>query len=383
MPKSVKISLFVLLSLLLLATVYGAGCISGFNGSPSVQGPDNALINQAWSILRREYVVPSKVDSDALNAGAVRGLVDSLNDPYSAYLTAEQFKMEQSDFQGSFGGIGAQVNMNQSRQPVIVAPIKGSPAEKAGIITGDIVLEINGESTEGKSLLETISLIRGPIGTSVNLTLFREEATAPIEVEIVRAEINPTTVEYEKKGDIAYIKISNFYERTNSEVNAALEAMDLKNTKGIILDLQSNPGGLVPSVVDISSHFIKNGVIIIERDNKGKTTSVSVNPNGLYTDLPMVVLVDEYSASGSEVLAGALQDYERATVAGQQTFGKGSYNTFFTLEDGSAIYLTIGRWLTPEGREIEGEGITPDEVLEQTGDEAIQWAIDYLHQTNP
>ena len=154
----------------------------------------------------------------------------------------------------------------------------------------------------------------------------------------------------------------------------------MKNSSGIILDLRDNPGGLVSTVVDVASHFIKEGVIITLRNNQGKTTSESVKPNGIFTDLPMVVLVNQYSASGSEVLSGALQDYQRATIAGVKTLGKGSYDSFFSLSDGSAIYLTVGRWLTPKGREIEGLGITPDQVLTQTGDDEIQWAIDFLNK---
>ena len=155
---------------------------------------------------------------------------------------------------------------------------------------------------------------------------------------------------------------------------------NLSNSTGIILDLRDNPGGLVSDVVDVASHFIRAGVIVTLVDNKGDIFSQSVHPNGVFTDLPMVVLVNQYTASGSEVVSGALQDYHRATIAGNTTLGKGSYDSFFQLSDGSAIYLTIGRWLTPDGREIEGKGITPDYVLTQTGEQEIQWAIDFLNK---
>jgi carboxyl-terminal processing protease len=221
-------------------------------------------------------------------------------------------------------------------------------------------------------------LIRGPAGTPVKLHILHEGETTPVVLTIVRAKIDSTSVKYSLKENYAYIRISSFNERTNTELETALQALDLKSIGGIILDLRDNPGGLVTTVVGVASHFIKEGVIITLRDNEGKTTSESAKPAGVFTELPMVVLVNQYSASGSEVLSGALQDYKRATIAGTVTLGKGSYDSFFSLSDGSAIYLTIGRWLTPNGREIEGKGITPDYILTETGDNAIQWAVDFL-----
>ena len=380
MSRIMKVSLGIIASLLLLSLAFGMGCIISFNSS-SMEGPDTGLINQAWSIIDRNYVEPDELDSVALSQGAVRGIVQSLEDPYSYYLDPDTYQLAQSTFQSRFGGIGASVSVNRNNQPVIVAPMQDTPAAKAGIQTGDIILAVNDKPTEGLSLTETVLLIRGPVGTSVKLLILRENEAAPVEVEIVRAEINPVTVYYEMKEKMAYIQITNFYENTNDEFQTALQELDLENAAGIILDLRDNTGGLVTTVVDVASHFIKEGVIITQRDNQGRTTSVSANPNGIFTELPMVVLVNDYSASGSEVLAGALQDYKRATIAGTVTLGKGSYDAFFQLQDGSAIYLTIGRWLTPDGREIEGKGITPDQTLTQTGDEAVNWAVDFL--SNP
>ncbi len=178
---------------------------------------------------------------------------------------------------------------------------------------------------------------------------------------------------------MVYIQIHEFGETTNDEINTALQSLPLANATGIILDLRSNPGGIVTTVVDVASHFIKQGVVTTLVDNKGNSTVYSVRPNGVFTDLAMVVLVDQFSASGSEVLTGALKDNHRATIAGVTTFGKGSYDTTIPLKDGSYIYLTIGRWLTPNGELIEGKGITPDYALTETGDAEVQWAIDFLH----
>jgi carboxyl-terminal processing protease len=290
------------------------------------------------------------------------------------------YNLFQSDLEGTFEGIGAQVTMNKSNQPVIVAPLENSPAQKAGIKTGDIILEINGKSTEGMSLTEVVLNIRGPAGTSVKLTIQHEGQSAPVEIEIVRAQISSFTVSWQMKGDVAYIRINEFDTKTNAALNNALQSIVAQKAAGIIIDLRSNPGGIVPVVVDVASHFIKDGVVLTLVDNHGNKTPLPVNPNGVFTDLPIVVLVDQYSASGSEVLTGALRDHDRATIAGVKTFGKGSYDINIPLEDGSDIYLTVGRWLRPNGQLIEGKGIEPDYTLTVTGDDEIQWAIDLLHQ---
>ena len=221
--------------------------------------------------------------------------------------------------------------------------------------------------------------IRGPRGTTVVLLILHLGKTEPEEIKIVRATIEVRTVTFEMKGDIAYIRIFHFNERTDIELTKLLKDMEGKGATGIILDLRSNPGGLLEVVVDVASHFIKKGVIVYVVDNQGGRTASSVKLPDVTTTLPIVALSDNFSASGSEVLLGALQDYSRATVAGTTTFGKGSVNTFYPLKDGSGIYLTIARWATPNGRLIEGKGIEPDIELTLQGDNTTQWAIDYLH----
>ena len=380
MKKKYKITLLLLAVFFLVVLSFLTGCLVGFGTSGSGQNLDLDLINQAWKYIKEYYVDTAKIDSVAQSQGAIRGMVNSLEDPYSAYLDPDTYKLFESNLAGDFEGIGATVNVNEDNLPVIVAPLDNSPAANAGLKTGDIILAIDGENTTGMSLTEAVLKIRGTAGTTVTLTVLHEGEPAAVDISIVRGVINVASVEWEMKNDIAYIKILEFGEDTNEELNKVLEAIDMTTTKGIMLDLRSNPGGLVPTVVDVASHFIDNGVVITMVDNKGNRTSNSVNPNGVFTDLPMVVLVDQYSASGSEVLSGALQDYHRATIAGVTTFGKGSYNTNIPLQDGSDIYLTIGRWETPNGNLIEGKGIEPDYILTQTGDDQIQWAIDFLHE---
>ena len=378
MSRKLKISLAVFLALLLAGASFTAGCL--VTRAP-VAGQQNgqAVIDQAWNAIYENYVDTSILNSENLSHGAIKGIMDALNDPYSAFLDPQMYQMFQSDLAGKFEGIGAQVSLNADGRPMIVAPLPDSPAAKAGIKTGDVILAVDGKSTEGMTLVEVVLIIRGQAGTPVTLTVLHEGETTPVDITITRAEITSSSVSWEMKGNIAYIKIFQFGETTNDELNKALESIDLQKTTGIILDLRSNPGGLVSTVVDVASHFIKEGTIITLVDNKGNRTSDSVHPNGVFTDLPMVVLVDQYSASGAEVLTGALKDYKRATVAGVKTFGKGSYDIDIPLKDGSDIYLTIGRWLTPNGQLIEGKGIEPDYVLTVTGDAEIQWAIDFLN----
>ena len=228
------------------------------------------------------------------------------------------------------------------------------------------------------SLTDAVLSIRGPKGTPVRLLVLHQGETKPEEIEIVRAEIELYSVRFEMMEDIAYINISHFSERTNQELSPVLQSLTQAAATGIILDLRSNPGGLLNVVVDVAGRFLEEGIVVNVVDNQGDSTVTAVNPKGATTDLPLVVLVDSYSASGSEVLAGALQDYDRATIAGTRTYGKGSVNILLQLKDGSGLYITTARWLTPNGRLIEGKGIGPDYELELEGDEAIQWALDYL-----
>ena len=377
MSKKWKITLVLILTIVVISTSFITGCIVGFGSSKS---PDYILINQAWNAIYQNYVDQSKLDKVTQSRGAIRGILDSLDDPYSTFLDPSDYQLFETDLEGNFQGIGAQISMNSNDQPVITAIVENSPAASSGLKAGDILLAVDGKSTGDLSLTEIVLKVRGPEGTTVIITVLHEDDTEPVDIPIVRAEISQSTISAEMKNRVLYIRVREFAETTNDDINAVLIANDLQNTNGIILDLRSNPGGLVTSVIDVISHFIKEGIIITMVDNQGNETSESVNPNGVYTDLPIVVLVDQYSASASEILAGALQDYERATIAGVMTYGKGSYNINIQLRDGSDIYLTVGRWLTPNGRPIEGIGIEPDFILDVTGDDEIEWAINYLNR---
>lgn len=376
MSKKMKIIMIILLVMVSSAISFGLGCVrQAENRSELEQALEK--VEEVWGIIYRDYVELDALDAEALTEGAIRGMVDALDDPYSAYLTPENYELSVTHWEGRFEGIGAYVNVENGNL-VIIAPIDGSPAEGAGIRAGDIVLEVNGEPTSEMSLMDAILKIRGPRGTSVKLLILHKEETDPVEIEIVRAEIEVPSVNFEMREDIAYLEITNFTERTDEELVSVLREINLEGATGIVLDLRSNPGGLLSAVVDVAGRFIKDGVVVYVVDNQGRKTASSISPKGTRTDLPLIVLVGEYSASSSEVLAGALQDYARAKIAGTTTYGKGSVNVPHKLKDGSGLYLTTARWQTPEGHLIEGKGIEPDYPLELEEEDAIQWAIDYL-----
>ena len=373
MSKRLKVTLIILFSISLLALSFGVG----YDLGRSPQSESLGIIEQAWNIIFTDYVDKDKVDASELKQGAVKGMLEALGDPYSSYLDAETYQLGLSSLEGEIEGIGAQVAIREEKITVI-APIADSPADKAGVKAGDIILEINGESAKEMSLAEAVLKIRGPSGTAVKLLIQHQDEPQPKAIEIVRAKIELTSIRFEMREDTALIKITYFSNRTDQELTPIIAGLAGNGAKGIILDLRSNPGGLLDTVVDVLSRLLKEGIAVKVVDNQGRQSTKSTQPSEVTTDLPMVVLVNNYSASGSEVLAGALQDYKRATIAGAKTFGKGSVNLFRQLEDGSGIYITTARWLTPNGRVIEGKGIEPDFQLKEEGEDAVKWAISYL-----
>jgi carboxyl-terminal processing protease len=338
--------------------------------------PEFNILNEAWKLLSEDYVDKSKLDPKTLSEGAVRGMMESL-DPYSSYADPEAHELEMSTLEGKFEGIGAVISM-KDRQLTVVAPIADSPAEKAGIKAGDKILEIDGEPSSKFSLIEATLKIRGPKGTSVKLLVLHEGESEPVEVQIVRDEITEQSVFLEMRDDIAYVRITQFLKSTGDDLQDVLKDAIDKGAKGVVLDLRNNPGGLLNASADVASQFLAMGLVAKVVDSEGNESVVPVNRGGIATHLPLIVLVNGGSASASEIVAGALQDYGRAKLAGSQTFGKGSVQIVRNLSDGSALHITSYRWLTPHGRPIDGVGLTPDFVLELEGDELVDWAIQYL-----
>ena len=343
----------------------------------------NAL-GETWQRLQESYVNQSALDPEKLSQGAIQGMLDALGDPYTTYF--DNYSSASSEFEGSFEGIGATVTLANG-SITIVAPIAGSPAEKAGVKAGDIILEIDGNTTQGLSVAGAVAKIRGPKGTSVTLLIQHKGDNASVEMTIVRDAITIQSV-YSKAltSNIAYIQITQFASNTTNEFRTALSAALDNGSKGIVLDLRDNPGGYLDVVADIADEFLDSGVILYEATDKLVILKEwDAKAGGLAIDIPLVVLVDKGSASGSEVLSGALQDHQRALIVGTQTYGKGSVDSLFKMSDGSAIYLTISRWLTPDKHAIEGKGITPDYVIALTDDDIaaskdpqLDYAIQYI-----
>lgn len=370
-----KYVLIILTFIAIIALAFGTGYNLG--RVPTGDGEGLGLVEEAWDIIFRDYVDRDQLEPDELSKGAIEGMIESLDDPYSSYIDAETYEIGMSGLEGEIEGIGAQVGIREEKLTVI-SPIPDSPAARAGVRSEDIILEIDGESTADMNMVEAVLKIRGPKGTTVRLLIQHADETEPVEIDIVRATIELSSVTVEMVENIAHLRITHFSKRTADELLTALNDIDQASAKGIILDMRSNPGGILDTVVEVASHFLKDGVVVKVVNNQGEQTALQVKPKELVNELPMVILVNEFSASGSEVLAGALQDHGRATVAGNVTFGKGSVNIPRELQDGSGLYITTARWLTPNGRLIEGEGIKPDIELDLEGEEAIQWAIDYL-----
>jgi len=375
MSNTMKYVLIILTFVAIIALAFGTGYNLG--NVPAGSGGGLEVVQEAWDIIYRDYVDRDHLEPHELSRGAIEGMIEALDDPYSSYLEPETYEIGLSGLEGEIEGIGAQVGMKEEKL-TIISPIPDSPADQAGLKPEDVVLEIEGESTAGMSLVEAVLKIRGPKGTTVTLLIQHKDEAEPVEVSIVRATIELSSVMVEMMEDIARIRITHFSKRTATELEAKLSEIEQAKARAVILDLRGNPGGILETVIQVASQFLKEGVVLKVVDNQGEQTVFEVKPKEVVNELPMVVLVNEFSASGSEVLAGALQDHGRATVAGARTYGKGSVNVPRQLQDGSGLYITTARWLTPDGRRIEGEGIEPDIQLELEGEEAIQWAIDYL-----
>ena len=346
--------------------------------------PEFARLAEVWEILQREHIDGANINPQTVSNGAIRGMLASLDDPYAAYLDREQFPLERQDIRGFFEGIGAEVGMKEGHVTVL-APMPDSPAEEAGIRPGDMILAVDGEDIRGLSLLEVIHKIRGEAGTTVRLSVRRLNGVDTVEIAIERGRITLRSVNLLMQvGGIGHLKLSGFTGATNDELKAALERFERSQGVGMVVDLRNNPGGLVSSVVDVTSQFVDEGLVLYQIDAKGNRRDWEVEPGGLAHEIPVVVLVNEFSASASEVFAGAIIDHERAPVVGVTTFGKGSVNNLWPLSDGSGINVTTARWYTPSGTLIEGEGIIPDIVEEPSEDELedpqLDRAIELLQQ---
>ncbi len=325
---------------------------------------DTGLYWKVWNRINDKYY-ERNIDEKDMFYGSLKGLVGSLTDPYSIFLDPDETKEFNQELSGSFEGIGAEIGIKNDQLQVI-APLPDSPAMKSNLKTGDVILKIDDQDTTEMSLDQAVALIRGPKGTSVELTVLKKDVQEIKQVSVTRDLIVVESVTWSMKdGSIAYIEISHFNSDTYNIFNSISNEVLLKNPNGIVLDLRNNPGGYLQDAINVAGEFIEEDVIVIEvfRDDREEYTS---SGTAVFKDIPTVVLVNGGSASASEIVAGALQDYQQATVVGEQTFGKGSVQDFEEFSDGSSLKLTVAKWQTPLGRTIGENGILPDIKVELT-----------------
>lgn len=379
----------VLLGLCLILFIFAAGAALGFvlrgpvalfvEAPTPITAPAQTLVPEdlkekfeifweVWDLLETYFYDPSKLDSQKMVYGAIKGMVDSAGDRYTFFSTPAQTGVERTHLEGEYEGIGAYIDQ-QDGFPVILGPVhEDTPAARAGLRRGDIVLAVDGWETEGVPLEEVIARIKGPAGTQVTLTISRAGEPEPFDVTLTRAHIEVPSLEGKMRDDgLAYIKLSVFGGTTARELDATLKTLLAQKPRGLILDLRGNGGGYLEAAQEVLGRFLRQGIAAYQADREDHRQRVPLIPGEVQAfDIPLVVLVDGGSASASEIVAGALQDYRRATLIGEQTFGKGSIQHVFDLPDGSSVRITVAQWLTPNARRIQDRGLTPEIIVPLT-----------------
>ena len=322
---------------------------------------DFSLFWKTWELLKEKHVDKGALDAQKLVYGAIKGMLQATGDPYSNFFDPEESKSFSEDLEGSFEGIGAELGIKEKILTVI-APLDESPAQKAGLRAGDKIIKIGDQPTTDMNIYGAVDLIRGEKGTEVLLTIFREGEEDTKEISIIRETIEVKSVKLEIEEDnIALLRINKFGERTAQEFDAEMNEIIKKETKGIILDLRNNPGGFLESSVKIASRLMPKGkTVVLEEDSNGHREALLTYGGDKLSGLPLVVLVNEGSASASEILAGALRDNLQAPIIGKKTFGKGSVQELINLSGGSSVKITVAKWMTPNGDYIMEKGINPD-----------------------
>ena len=371
-------SVIIAISIFIIAASFGGGVYVGYERRPAIEkvkgvlgqetakppDVDFAQFWEVWGLVEEKFVDRDTIERDKLVRGAISGLVKALGDPYTVFLPPQQSKLFREDVRGSFGGIGAEIGIRKEIL-TIISPLKGSPAERAGLKAGDKILKINATTTADLSIEEAVGYIRGPIGTTVTLTISRDDEDVR-DVEIIRQVIIVPIIETARKGDgIFSIRLLNFNESSPLEFRRAIREFILSGDTKLVFDLRSNPGGFLDAAIDISSWFIPAGEIVArERFAEGSEVLYRSSGHRLLESVPVVVLVDQGSASASEIVAGALRDAKGVQLIGQKTFGKGSVQEVNDLKDGASLKITIAKWLTPKRTSIDEKGLEPDIMVE-------------------
>lgn len=332
---------------------------------------------EAWDLLHQEYVDKNKLDDTALMRGAIRGMYEAVGDKHTSYMDPQEYKDATESLSGEYEGIGAWVDTG-GEYLTIISPIPGSPAEKAGLRNGDQIIAIDGEDMTGISPEVARRKVLGPAGTTVELTIRRPGVEEPFTVKITRARITIQSVEGKMLDNgLAYVQLLTFGDKTTTELRNTLKTLLAQNPKGLILDLRNNGGGYLQTAVEVASEFIPDGVVLYEEYGDGTRNTYTVSGKGLATQIPLVVLVNEGTASASEIVAGAIRDHGRGKLVGVTTYGKGSVQNWIPLSgDQGAVRITIARWLTPNGYSIHEKGLEPDIVVEMTEE-------DYSNKRDP
>ena len=354
---------FVIGSLLVVLTLSLGGSVASKGTDSGATYEQLRLFTEVLSIVQNQYVdeVPPKELIYSAIKGTLRGL-----DPHSSFLDPDSYKEMQVETTGSFGGLGIEITLKDDILTV-VSPIEGTPAYRAGLHTGDRIVKIDGLVTKDMQLVDAVKRMRGKPGSKVTISVVREGWTEPKDFDIIREQIRVQSVRSHDLGNgVAYIKLRQFQEQSPHDIEAALEKFDKAGMKALVLDLRNDPGGLLTAAVEVSEKFIDDGRLVVYTEGRVRNQNMrfSAHAKKGYTKMPMVVLVNQGSASASEIVAGALQDWGRAIVVGTQTFGKGSVQTIIPLSDGSGLRLTTAKYFTPKGRSIHGKGITPDVIVE-------------------
>ncbi|MCC6543532.1 MAG: S41 family peptidase [Nitrospirae bacterium] len=357
----------VVIVLLLLAGVwvtFGKGMGNPVFGGESYE--NLRVFAEALSLVEKNYV--DEITTKDLVYGAIKGMLSEL-DPHTNFMPPQSYKEMQVDTKGEFGGLGIQISM-KDKKLVVIAPIEDTPAWNAGIKAGDHIFKIDGSPTKDLELEGAVNKMRGPKDTKVNLTIIREGEKEPLEFTIIRDIIKIKSIKHKLiEGNIGYVRITQFQERTGEDLRKALDDLEKQNIKSLIIDMRNNPGGLLKVAIQVSELFLKEGKLVVSvKGRNDEKEEYLASERNAHENYPIVVLVNEGSASASEIVAGALQDWERAVVLGTQTFGKGSVQTVFTLSDGSGMRLTTAKYYTPKGTSIQNTGITPDIVVKPTSD---------------
>lgn len=354
---------------------------------PKVVDIDFKLFWETWDLVSKKYIDKGAIDPQKLYFGAIQGMVAAIGDPYTVFLPPEAQKASKEELGGSFQGVGIQLGFNKDKRLVVIAPLKDTPASKAGIKSGDLILKIGERDTTNLTLPEAVNLIRGAKGSAVTLTIFREVDSKPQEVTITRDTIVVKSVEFETKTTssgkkVGYIRLSRFGEKTRTEWDATIRYALSSEYNVILLDVRNNPGGFLDGAVYVASEFLDGGVVVLQEDAQGERQSYSVVRKGKLLDPPLVVLINKGSASASEILAGAIKDRKRGKIVGEPSFGKGTIQSAEDLSMGTGIHITTAKWLTPNGNWLHTNGLEPDVKIENgtdtTDDVQLKKTLEYI-----